>query len=139
MLDSVKKKSDTSFTKKYRTAEFDMADYYVNRRDSSYCQVMKDNHGNIRQIIMAKKEIRFFTAEFYENGQLKGRLCFDKDGKLDGPGEYYFENGCAKSRGIFHHGLFSGDWKNFDEKGKLVSTERYDSNGQLIKTISKKN
>ena len=137
MLDSAKQKADTSFSKKYRTEEFAQADYYVNRRDSTYCQIMKDTGGTIRQVIMAKKDIRFFTSEYFDNGQLKAKLPFDKNGKFDGQAEYYFENGCVRSSGSFVHGFFHGEWKNYDEHGNLISVDSYNDNGELINSSKK--
>jgi len=137
MLDSVKQKADTSFSKKYRTEEFAQADYYVNRRDSTYCQIMKDTGGTIRQVIMAKKDIRFFTAEYFDNGQLKAKLPFDGNGKFDGQAEYYFENGCVRSSGSFVHGFFHGDWKNYNENGNLISIDSYNESGELINSSKK--
>jgi antitoxin component YwqK of YwqJK toxin-antitoxin module len=138
LLDSVKQKADTIYSKRYRTEEFAEADYYVNKHDSTYCQVMKDTGGIIRQVIMAKKDIRFFTAEYYDNGQLKAKLPFDSKGKFDGPAEYYFENGCVMRSGSFVHGFFHGEWRNYDQKGNLVSIDTYDENGQLINPSSQK-
>jgi len=138
ILDSVKKKSDITYTRKYRTEEFAFADYFLNRKDSTVCQIMKDTGGIVRQVIMSKKGIRFFTAEYYDNGQLKAKLPFDTNGKFDGEAEYYFENGCIKSNGNFVHGFFYGEWRNYDERGNLISTDSYDDNGQLISSSPKK-
>jgi len=138
VLDSVKKKSDTSYTRKYRTEEFAVADYFINRKDSTVCQIMKDTGGIIHQVIMAKNDRRFFTAEYFDNGQLKAKLPFDKNGKFDGTAEYYFENGCVMRKGSFVHGFFHGEWRNFDERGNLLSVDSYDENGQLINSSSKK-
>ena len=133
-LDSIQKNSDTSFTKKYRSQEFFTAEYYINRKKKTVCQVMKDSSGNIRQIIADKNSIRTFTAEYYPNGQLKAKLPLDSMGKYHGPSKYYYQNGQIKSEGTFVHGFFSGQWRNYDEKGKLISKDEYDENGQLIRT-----
>ena len=133
-IDSIKQHSDSSYTKKYRPNEFAMVEYYINNKDSTLAQVMKDSAGMIRQVIVTNKNIRTYYAEFYSNGQLKGSLPLDSLGKYHGPGIYYFENGCSKSAGKFSHGLFSDQWKNYNTRGKLVSIEEYDNRGQLIKT-----
>ena len=134
-LDSVKQKMDTSFNKIYRSEEFATTEYYINKKDSSVCQLMKDKSGIIRQVIMTKNEIRFFSAEYFSNGQAKSNIGFDHDGSFDGPGIYYYETGCIKSSGSFRHGLYSGEWKNYNANGKLVSTDIYNGNGQIIKTV----
>lgn len=137
ILDSVRKKSDTNYTRRYRTEEFAVADYFINREDSTVCQIMKDTAEKIRQVIMAKNDRRFFTAEYYDNGQLKAKLSFDKNGKFEGLAEYYFENGCVMRSGSFVHGSFQGQWRTFDERGNLVSVDSYDENGQLINSSKK--
>jgi len=138
LLDSVKKKMDTSYSKAYRSQEFATAEYYINEKDSTVCQLMRDTANQIRQVIIAKKEKKIFTAEYYANGQLKARLPFDNSGNLNGEGEFYFETGCVKSKGVFHNGLYYGQWENYDQSGKHVSTDQYDINGQLIKTLKQK-
>jgi len=135
-LDSIKKSSDTVYTRKYRNGEFVTSEYYVNKIDSSVCQVMKDSSSRVRQIIIAKKNQRIFTAEYYPNGQLKASLPLDSLGKYDGTGKYYFDDGCIKSQGVFRHGLYSGRWKTYNNRGELISTDDYDTNGQLIKSTT---
>jgi antitoxin component YwqK of YwqJK toxin-antitoxin module len=137
-LDSIIHTSDTSWIKPYRNNEFVSAEYFVNKKDSIVTQLMKDSAGTIRQVSIAKyDQVRLFFAEYYANGQLKAKLPLDGLGKNDGAGCYYYENGQIKSEGIFHHGLFAGQWKNYGEKGKLISTDEYDSNGQLLKSAGK--
>ena len=133
-LDSIQKNSDTSITKKYRGKDFFTAGYYINRKEKTVCQVMKDSSGNIRQVIADRNNIRIFTAEYYSNGQLKAKLPLDSTGKYHRQTKYYYQNGQVKSEGFFVHGFFSGQWKNYDEKGKFISKDEYDGNGQLIKT-----
>jgi antitoxin component YwqK of YwqJK toxin-antitoxin module len=134
LIDSLKNHSDTSYTKKYRPNEFATVEYFLNRKDSTVGQLMKDSAGTTRQIIFTKRSIRTYYAEFYSNGQLKATLLLDSAGNYHGSAIYYFENGCVKSKGKFHHGLYAAEWKNYDSKGKLVYLEEYDNNGQLIKT-----
>ncbi len=132
-LDSIIKNSDTSYTKPYFRTDFVTASYYFSKKDSSLCQVMKDSMGTIRQISIAAKNIRTFYGQYYNNGQLVAWLPFDAAGMYDGDAVYYYENGAVKSSGAYTHGLKTGKWKNFDDKGKLVNTEEFDKNGQFIK------
>jgi uncharacterized protein len=134
-LDSIIAKSDSSYTKPYYRTDFVTASYYINKKDSSVCQVMKDSAGLIRQIIIAKKDIRTSFGQYYPNGQLQADLPLDNYGHYHGTATYYFMNGSIQSQGNYSNGLKNGQWKNYDEKGKLVSLEEYDTNGQLVKTI----
>jgi antitoxin component YwqK of YwqJK toxin-antitoxin module len=134
-LDSIKQKSDTSWVKRYRNNEFVTAEYYIDKKDSIVTQLMKDSAGTIRQINIARYDnIRLFFGEYFGNGQLKASLRLDSMGKYNGPGKYYYEDGQLKSEGLFNHGLFSGKWKNYDKKGSLITTDEYDTNGQLLRT-----
>src|SRR5438132_1047647 len=52
--------------------------------------------------------------------------------KKDGPYFYYYENGKLKIEGWYSNDEKSGEWKYYDEKGKLVNTEKY-AKGKLVK------
>ena len=132
-LDAFIKQSDSSYNKPYYRTDFVTAWYYINKKDSAVCQVMKDSANNIRQVIIAKKDVRTFFAAFYPNGQLQADLPLDGFGQYHGDATYYYPSGHTESSGTYEHGIKTGDWKYFDEKGKLLSTEKYDNSGQLIK------
>ena len=134
-LDSIVKNSDSSYTKPYFRTDFVTASYYVNRKDSTICQVMKDSAGIVRQVIMETKNKRTFFGQYYANGQQQACLPLDEFGQYHGDAVLYFQQGTTKSEGAYTHGLKKGTWKNYDEKGKLISKEEYDSNGGLIRTL----
>jgi antitoxin component YwqK of YwqJK toxin-antitoxin module len=133
-LDSIKKRSDSSYSKPYKRTDFVSADFYVNKKDSTISQLMKDSAGTIRQVIIAKNKIRTYFAAYYANGQLEADLPLDAFGQYHGQSTYYFENGQTESTGMYDHGLKKGIWKVFDVNGKLLSLYEYDSNGQIIQT-----
>jgi antitoxin component YwqK of YwqJK toxin-antitoxin module len=137
MIDSVIKYSDSSYVKPYKRSDFVNAFFYINKKDSSVCQLMKDSSGNIRQIIIARKNTRIFFAQYYTNGQLQAELPLDEFGQYHGTATYYYQSGIVQSRGAYFHGLKAGKWKSYDETGKLLSTNEYDSSGQLIKPAGK--
>ena len=83
-LDSIIKNSDSTYEKPYYRTDFVTAVYYINKKDSSICQVMKDSAGVIRQISMSKKNLRTFFAPYYENGQLQAEVNFDESGVITG-------------------------------------------------------
>lgn len=132
-LDSIIKISDSSYSKPYKRTDFVTAFFYVNKKDSSVCEVMKDSAQTIRQVILAKKNIRRFFAGFYDNGQLQANLPLDEFGQYHGEATYYYPGGGTESTGNYEHGIKTGAWKYFDEKGRLLSAEKYDHNGQVIK------
>ena len=128
-LYSIIKNSDSTYSKKYRTTDFATTDYYLSNKDSSMCQLMKDTSKTIRQILITRKNIRTYFAQYFANGQLITDIKLDSFGQPDGNAIYYYENGKIKSNGLYHHGLAIGEWKEFEETSNAVSIIKYDSSG----------
>ena len=131
-LDSIIKTSDSSYVMQYSRTDFVTAAFYVNKKDSSLCQVMKDSAGNTRQIIIAKKGVRTFFAQYYSNGNLQVHLPLDEFGKHHGHATFYYQDGTVQSTGNFNHGFKAGQWKVYDDEGKLIATDSFDKNGLLV-------
>ena len=134
-LHAIIKHSDSSYTKPYFRTDFVTAEYYLNKKDSVVCQLMKDSAGNIVQILIAKKDLRTFFGQYHTNGQLKALLPLDRMGQYHGDAVSFYKDSTVESRGAYEHGLKSGRWKNYDGKGTLTSIEEFNTEGQLIKTI----
>ena len=60
------------------------------------------------------------------------KIPLNELGQKDGKSITYYNDGTVKSEGNFKNGLYLGDWKNFDENGKLMTIDSYNSNGNLI-------
>ncbi|MEO6232633.1 MAG: hypothetical protein ABJB11_19340 [Ferruginibacter sp.] len=135
LLDSIKAAADTSYSKKYGTIKFANAIYFINRKDSTVCQVMKDTADSIRQVIITKKGKRSYFSEYYANGQQVAFFQFDTLGQYNDSAKYFYENGFLESAGKYKNGFKTGSWLNYNQQGILVSTSEYDSNGQAVKTI----
>ncbi len=133
-LNSIIEKSDSSYSKPYYRTDFVTATYYINKKDSSVCQIMKDSASLIRQIMITKNEIRTFFGQYYSNGQLQAELPLDNFGHYHGSATYFTKTGTILNKGNYTNGFKSGKWDNYDENGKPISQEEYDSNGQLLKT-----
>jgi antitoxin component YwqK of YwqJK toxin-antitoxin module len=67
-----------------------------------------------------------FTS-FYPDGRIREEGIFI-NGMRDGLWEEYARDG-KKSRGSYHYGNKSGEWRTYDEKGKLLSYKRYNNSG----------
>ncbi len=134
MVDSLKKVSDSSYSKPYYSGNFAVAEYYLNSGDSSIMQVMKDSGKHVRQVIIAKNNKRKYFAQFYANGQLMASYQFDAYGQNDGESKEYFENGAVSMSGVYKNGMRTGKWKNFNEKGEYLFSALYNSNGQQVDT-----
>jgi hypothetical protein len=133
-FDSVRHNSDTGFTRIIGAGEFYSAEQYYTG-DSIVSKIMKDTAGRITAFVQFHKNTRTAYAEYYSNGQLKAKLLPDSQGRFDGRATYYYEDGRIKSEGVYDKGLFSGTWKNYSVEGVLVSTDEYDANGQLIRSV----
>lgn len=131
-IDSIIKKSDSSYEKAYYRSDFVTAQYHVNKKDSTLCQLMKDSAGNIRQVIITKKDTRIFYGFYYKNGQIQADLPLDTFGKYHGTGKFYYEDGSLQSTGNYQHGFKTGAWKLYNEKGKETATDSFDQNGNLM-------
>jgi antitoxin component YwqK of YwqJK toxin-antitoxin module len=131
-IDSVIKHSDSTYEKPYFRTDFVKAMYYVNKKDSTICQLMKDSAGSIRQVIIAKKDTRIFFGLYYKNGQLQADLPLDAFGQYHGIGKFFYEDGSLQSSGNYIHGFKTGDWKVYDKKGAVIATDSYDTNGNLL-------
>ena len=132
-LQKIINNADTSYSKPYFGNDFVTASYYINRKDSTLCQVMRDSSKKVRQIIIVRKGIRTFYSQFYRNGQAIAILPLNKQGRFDGDAILFYADGAIKSKGKYYDGLYNGVWKIYNEKGKLISKEEYDNNGQLLK------
>ncbi len=131
-LDSIIKKSDTSWTKPYRNKEYVMSDYYVDKKDSIVTQIMRDSLNTIRQILIAKYDMRRkFYGEYYSNGQLMALLPLDSMGRYNGEARQYYEDGRIKAEGNYYQGFFAGKWSYYSKSGKFLRMEEYDSSGTL--------
>ena len=54
-LNSFIKNSDTTYSKPYKRTDFVTANTYINLKDNSICQVMKDSAAQVRQVIISTK------------------------------------------------------------------------------------
>jgi len=131
-IDSIIKHSDSTYEKPFFRTDFVTATYFVNKKDSTVSQLMKDSAGNIRQVIITKKDIRIFFGLYYKNGQLQANLPLDAFGQYNGTGRFFYEDGSLQSNGNYKHGFKTGEWKVYDEKGKITATDSYDDNGNLL-------
>ncbi|HRN58505.1 MAG TPA: hypothetical protein PLL71_18720 [Agriterribacter sp.] len=135
-FDAIRHNSDTGFTRIIGANEFYSAEQYYSGGDSLVSKIMKDAAGNITGFVQFRKNIRTAYAEYYANGQLKGRLPLDSLGRFDGHTTYYYADGSTKSEGAYKQGFFSGKWNNYAPGGALVSTDEYDTGGRLIRSVS---
>lgn len=130
-LDSVIRKSDSTYTKPYFRNDFVTATYYINSKDATNCQVMKDSAGHIRQVIVMTKGIRSFYAPYYVNGQLQAKTAFDNAGVYHGTIINYYADGSIADSGNYTHGVRHGEFKAYDTAHRLTATTYFDSNGQV--------
>lgn len=71
--------------------------------------------------------------EYYENGNIKAEMKFNKKGELNGVYKEYHENGNIKLEGRYKKDLKRGNWKEYDINGSFFKELEYDNSGNLVK------
>jgi hypothetical protein len=61
----IKQHSDSNYIKPYKRTDFVTAAFYINKKESSVCQIMKDSANCIRQVIIEKNGSRSFFTQYY--------------------------------------------------------------------------
>lgn len=136
VINKLKETSDTSFTEYVGRSDFYNIDHYINYKDSVTAQIFKDSLGNVVAYTKTKRDMVFFSVEYYPNGQVRGKLPNKTNGQYNGQARYYFEEGRVSSEGLFKNGLWFGEWKNYDKTGHLISIDDYGTGSSTpIKTI----
>jgi hypothetical protein len=125
---------DSTYTEYPKRHDFWSIDHYLTDSNRENL-ILRDSLKNIVGIVERGKDRNYFSQEYYSNGQLKGKTEFHSPGKVTGPATYYFEDGRISSRGQWKDFRQVGEWKNYDEKGYLVSVQYYSLDGQLEKEI----
>ena len=75
----------------------------------------------------------FICMNLLSFSQKKDIISYE-NGKLNGKYVEYYENGNKKVEGVFKNNLRIGNWKVWDEKGKLIMEREY-YNSVLIRSI----
>jgi len=133
LIDSLQNASNTTYSVFIGQHDFYTEDFYVTKKDNIITKILKDSLGNVVGLNKSKSGVMFFSAEYYPNGQLKGKTQF-KPGTIDGPAIYYYSDGRIKSTGQWHNYAQSGTWKNYKKNGELEEVAYYDSSSNIIKT-----
>jgi antitoxin component YwqK of YwqJK toxin-antitoxin module len=122
---------DSTYTEYPKRHDFWSIDHYLTNSNRENL-ILRDSLKNIVGIIEREKGKNFFSQEYYLNGQAKGKIEYHSD-KISGPAIYYFQDGRIRSTGQWNDVRQVGEWKNYDERGYLVSVQYYSLDGQLEK------
>lgn len=122
--------------------EYDEAGRLDSRKTYAKNKVVKEEvfyDNGKTSILIAKEGDRYCTTEFYESGPKSHTYCLSGDYRrwyapIDGPYNFWFENGKQSLKGQFQNGRPSGHWESFEENGELYREAWYE-NGTLTKTI----
>lgn len=107
---------------------------YINKKTGDSCEILKDTLGNIIFIGRRRNGKCISTGEYYSNGQLKGKIECNSELE-ERTATYFYSDGRIRSEGKWHGQKMVGVWRNYDKDGLLVTTEYYNSEGQLEKEI----
>lgn len=110
--------------------------YIVNSENENL--IFRDSLKNVVGIIKRHNGKNYYTAEYYSNGQLKGKINYSSLGIIDGPSRYYYHDGRISSSGLWKDFEKVGEWRNYGVDGRLESIDFY-INGQIEKTERTKN
>ncbi|HEY4334520.1 MAG TPA: hypothetical protein VGM89_01445 [Puia sp.] len=96
---------------------------YLNRSNGIKTYITRNDSGWIEMIEQTRKEISLFESEYYSNGQQTGDFPRGSNGMLTGPATYYYRDGKISCTGKWKDWGQVGEWKYYDENGKLTKTE----------------
>jgi len=82
----------------------------------------------VKEIFHHTQEIKIFTDN---KGNSRDSMILIKSG----PYTKYFENGTLECSGTYDRGTKIGVWKHYNNKGKLIRTEKWTS-GKMIKNTT---
>jgi len=123
---------DSTYTEYPKRHDFWSIDHYLTDSNRENL-ILRDSLKNIVGIVEKGEGRNSFSQEYYSNGQLKGKTEFHSP--ATGPATYYYEDGRIRSKGQWKDHGQVGEWKNYDEKGYLVSIQYYSWDGHLEKEI----
>ena len=133
IIDTLKQRSDTTYTEVKGRKDYYTIDHYINRKNNTTAQILKDSLGHVVGFNESKNGEMLFSGEYYKNGQLMGKTQFVA-GKVDGQATYYYPDGRIRSVGQWRDYRQTGIWKNYNEQGTLEKIIYYDENGNVAKT-----
>jgi antitoxin component YwqK of YwqJK toxin-antitoxin module len=96
--------------------------------------IARDSLNNLVAIIRKHHDKHYFEAEFYPNGQLKGKVTLSADGEVEGPVTYYYEDGRISVTGQYRQLKHIGAWKTYNKNGDLRVIDYYSADGHLIRS-----
>jgi antitoxin component YwqK of YwqJK toxin-antitoxin module len=123
--------SDSTYVEFPKTKSLWSIEHYIIKPNKENI-IYKDSTGIILAYFKRIDGKNYSGGEFYNNGQIMGKLSYSEPGIIDGEVKYYFENGRIRSKGLWKNNEQVGIWKNYNKNGQLISTETYDENGKMI-------
>ncbi|MET0392642.1 MAG: hypothetical protein ABW019_05855, partial [Chitinophagaceae bacterium] len=133
-LKNIINSSDSAYSRPYYRSDFVTASYYINKKDSTLAQVMRDSAERVRQVIVEKNGVRSFSAQFYPTGYAITIAGLNPQGQFHGQATFLYADGRVKSKGQYENGFYSGVWETYSPEGKLVLREEYGPGARLLKT-----
>ncbi len=92
-------------------------------------------NGEVKNIFTWEKgALQGLQTEFHKNGKLKTQYEVI-GGSIQGKYVTFYESGAKEIEGVYQKGLQYGDWKRFDEVGKIIEIQHW-NDGELIDSES---
>ena len=136
ILTQIQSIADTSYNKYSKDSTVRYETYRLDSNTIAYISYMRDT-----LVAIGRKTNGVNTAlgEYYPNGQLVGKINFKINGQIDGPATYYYKDGRIRTTGHFTDGTRTGEWKDYNPIGQLVTIKTYNDKGELEKSEEIKN
>jgi antitoxin component YwqK of YwqJK toxin-antitoxin module len=118
---------DLSIKSWYENGQLKQSNEFNNKGFNGTCLNYYEN-GQLKDsglLVNGKREK--IGYEWFENGVIKAINNYNH-GKLNGRQYTYHKNGKTKTIGNLMNGILSGEVKQYDEKGKLISVDYYEDN-----------
>jgi len=109
--------------------------YYEKGATEAFTGILYSNHPNgqvdsWQQFINGVGEGEWIN--YYDNGNYREIGNYDNN-KVTGPIKKYYRNGILKAEGNYKDWRIRvGEWKYYDEQGKLTKTESYGDKGSIM-------
>lgn len=118
-----------------------MTHYYRSGQKKSKLVVDKEGLGDLEtQMAWFESGQKKFESldgvarEWYENGQLKALVHYNRNDELHGVTKVWYRDGTLKGMENYEHSKLNGERIKWDENGEKVLTEKY-HNGKLIESV----
>ena len=124
-LNLAEERSNGYFEEHYENGQLKREGNYIDGKEDGLWEEYYHNGSLLSKVNYMNGKKEGILENYYINGQLKSRINY-KEGKENGIIELFHQNGELMLKGFSKDAMQIGEWKYYDEKGKLIKTENLD-------------